>query len=76
MAKTTSNLQLPEVIGEKVDKRTLRKTGRTEQFATRVSKEWLERVRIIAQKENLKLVEVLERFLENYESGKVNHANY
>jgi hypothetical protein len=39
LSETTSYLQLPEVIGEKVDKRTLRKTGRTEQFATRVSKE-------------------------------------
>jgi len=35
----TSHLQTPEVIGGKLDKRTLRKTGRTEQFATRVSKE-------------------------------------
>jgi hypothetical protein len=63
-------LQLPEVIGEKVDKRTLRKTGRTEQFATRVSKEWLEQVKGIAEKENLKLVEVLERMLENYQNHK------
>ncbi|CAG8807964.1 6252_t:CDS:1, partial [Racocetra persica] len=37
--ETTSNLQTPEVLGQKLDKRTLRKTGRTEQFATRVSKE-------------------------------------
>ncbi|CAG8483939.1 9198_t:CDS:2, partial [Cetraspora pellucida] len=55
------------VIGEKVDKRTLRRTGRTEQFATRVSKEWLEKVKGIAEKENLKLVEVLEKSLECYE---------
>ena len=41
LVETISNLQLPEVIGEKIDKRSLRKTGRTEQFATRVSKEWL-----------------------------------
>jgi len=39
LVETISNLQLPEVIGEKIDKRSLRKTGRTEQFATRVSKE-------------------------------------
>jgi len=50
-----------------VDKRSLRKTGRTEQFATRVSKEWLEKVKEIAGKENLKLVEVLEKMLEIYE---------
>ena len=66
-AETTTNLQNPEVIGEKLDKRTLRKTGRTEQFATRVSKEWLEKVRKIAEKESLKLVEVLEKMLESYE---------
>src|ERR1700722_1891062 len=67
LSETTSNLQLPEVIGEKVDRRSLRKTGRTEQFATRVSKEWLEKVKEIAVKESLKLVEVLERMLEGYE---------
>jgi len=69
LTETISNLQLPEVIGEKVDKRTLRKTGRTEQFATRVSKEWLEKIKEIARKENLKLVEVLERLLESYEKN-------
>jgi hypothetical protein len=53
-----------------VDKRTLRKTGRTEQFATRVSPEWLEKVKGIAEKENLKLVEVLEKMLESYEKGQ------
>jgi hypothetical protein len=70
LIESTSNLQLPEVIGEKVDKRTLRKTGRTEQFATRVSKGWLEKVKGIAEKEYLKLVEVLERMLESYEKGQ------
>jgi hypothetical protein len=67
LSETTSHLQLPEVIGDKVDKRTLRRTGRTEQFATRVSKEWLEKVKGMAEKENLKLVEVLEKMLESYE---------
>jgi hypothetical protein len=62
---------LPEVIGEKIDKRTLRKTGRTEQFATRVSKEWLGKVKGVAEKENLKLVEVLEKLLENYDKRSV-----
>ena len=74
LAETTSNLQMPEVIGEKVDKRTLRKTGRTEQFATRVSKEWLEKVKAIAEKEGLKLVEVLERALECYERQSKNRT--
>ena len=70
LAETTSNLQLPEVIGDEIDKRTLRKTGRTEQFATRVKKEWLEKVRGISEKENLKLVEVLEKSLECYEKHR------
>ena len=74
LAEITSNLQMPEVIGEKVDKRTLRKTGRTEQFATRVSKEWLEKVKAIAEKEDLKLVEVLERMLEIYERQSKNRT--
>jgi hypothetical protein len=52
-----------------VDKRTLRKTGRTEQFATRVSPEWLGKVKGITKKENLKLVEVLEKMLESYENS-------
>lgn len=64
--ETTKNLQTPEVLGGKIDKRSLRKTGRTEQFATRVSKEWLKKVRGIAKRENLKLVEVLERIVERY----------
>ena len=68
--ETTPNLQTPEVLGEKIDKRTLRKTGRTEQFATRVSKEWLAKVRAISKRENLKLVEALERMLEAYERKK------
>lgn len=72
LAETTSYLQLPEVIGEKVDKRTLRKTGRTEQFATRVNKEWLEKVKEIAKSEELKYVEVLERALECYEKQRKN----
>lgn len=70
LSEATSHLQLPEIIGEKVDKRTLRKTGRTEQFATRVSKEWLEKIKGIAERENLKLVEVLEKALECYDKQR------
>ena len=76
LAEITSNLQMPEVIGEKVDKRTLRKTGRTEQFATRVSKEWLGKVKAIAEKEGLKLVEVLEKVLEVYERQSKNNEKF
>jgi hypothetical protein len=54
----------------RIDGRSLRKTGRTVQFATRVSEEWDERLRRIAQRDGLKLVEVLERALEAYEKAR------
>jgi hypothetical protein len=76
--EASDNLTAPEVApvadsGEdqlsytKVDGRTLRKTGRTIQFATRVSKDFDLRLRQIAQKENLLLVQVLEKALKEYE---------
>lgn len=49
------------------DGRSMRKTGRTLTFATRVSPEFDERIRDIAEQEGLMLVEVLERALEAYE---------
>jgi hypothetical protein len=54
----------------RIDGRTLRKTGRTVQFATRVSEDFDERLRQIAQRDGIKLVEVLERALDAYESSK------
>ena len=54
----------------RLDGRTLRKTGRTLQLATRVSPEFDERLRCIAQRDGLKLVEVLERGLEAYEAAR------
>jgi hypothetical protein len=38
------------------------------QFATRVSEEFNDRLRLLAERENLLLVEVLERALDAYES--------
>ena len=52
----------------RIDGRTLRRSGRTVQFATRVSQEFDERVRGIAVREGLLLVEVLEKALEAYEA--------
>jgi hypothetical protein len=49
------------------DGRTLRKTGRTLQFATRVSWEFDDKLRRIAQRDKLLLVQVLERSLDAYE---------
>jgi hypothetical protein len=55
---------------ERIDGRTLRKTGRTVQFATRVSMEFDDRLRRLAQRDGLKLCEVLERALEAYEASR------
>jgi hypothetical protein len=52
------------------DGRSARRTGRTVQFATRVSPEFDERVRAIAEREGLLLVEVLERALDSYEAER------
>ena len=54
----------------RMDGRTMRRSGRTVQFATRVSPEFDERIRQIAMREGLLLVEVLERALDAYEAGR------
>jgi hypothetical protein len=54
----------------RIDGRSLRRTGRTLQLATRVSWEFDERLRRIAQRDDLKLVEVLERGLDAYEAAR------
>jgi len=54
----------------RIDGRSLRKSGRTLQLATRVSWEFDDQLRHIAQRDNLKLVEVLERGLEAYEATR------
>ncbi|CAG8575399.1 3301_t:CDS:2 [Ambispora gerdemannii] len=69
-SEITTNLTAPEVIGKKIDKRRLNRTGRTEQFATRVTKEWLEKVKNISQQEKLFQAEVLEKALASYEREK------
>ena len=65
--------QVSEAAGEGRrfrDGRSARRTGRTVQFATRVSPEFDERLRVIAERDGLLLVEVLERALDAYEGGK------
>lgn len=52
-----------------MDGRTMRRSGRTVQFATRVSPEFDERIRQIAMRDGLLLVEVLERALDAYETS-------
>lgn len=74
--EASNNLSAPEIAPgdtdmnaayQKVDGRTLRKTGRSIQFATRVSEDFDIRLRKIAQQENLLLVQVLEKALKEYE---------
>ena len=54
----------------KRDGRSMRRTDRTVQFATRVTPAWDEQVRQIAERDRLLLVEVLEKSLEAYESAR------
>jgi hypothetical protein len=52
------------------DGRSARRSGRTLQFATRVSPEFDDRLRSIAERDGKLLVEVLEDALEAYEHAK------
>ena len=52
----------------RIDGRTLRRSNRVVQFATRVTPEFDRRVRAIAMREGLLIVEVLERALDTYDS--------
>ena len=67
---TGGNASLPEADPlMRIDGRSLRRSGRTVQFATRVSPEFDTRIRTIAKRERLLLVEVLEKALDAYERG-------
>ena len=54
----------------RIDGRTMRRSGRTIQFATRVSPDFDERIRQIAMRDGMLLVEVLERALDAYEASQ------
>ena len=62
--------QPPRDAQYRMDGRSLRRTGRILQLATRVSWEFDDKLRRIAQRDGLKLVEVLERALDAYEAAK------
>jgi len=51
----------------RIDGRSMRRSGRTVQFATRVSPEFDDRIRRVAMRDGLLLVEVLERALNAYD---------
>ena len=55
--------------------RSARRSGRTLQFATRVSPEFDDRLRSIAERDGKLLVEVLEDALEAYESSRQRHSS-
>ncbi len=52
------------------DGRSLRRSGRTLQFATRVSPEFDAKLRHIAERDDLLLVEVMEKALDLYEANR------
>ena len=56
------------------DGRSARRSGRTLQFATRVSPEFDNRLRAIAEREGKLLVEVLEDALDAYEQSRQRQA--
>ena len=55
----------------RIDGRSMRRTNRVVQFATRVTPEFDQRVRAIAMEEGLLIVEVLEKALNAYERQRL-----
>jgi hypothetical protein len=84
LSEASPNLAAPEVAptplpvreakatARKIDGRTLRKTNRTVAFATRVTEDFDNRVREIAEARGLKIVEVLEAALDAYDRENKN----
>lgn len=82
-SEASNNLQQPELapglaepatdlsLHKRRDGRSLRRTNRTIQFATRVTPDFDRRIRSIAEQEELLIVEVLERALDAYESNQL-----
>jgi hypothetical protein len=58
-----------EIPPPRLDGRTLRKTNRTIQLGTKVTPEYDERLRAIAQRDGLLIVELLEKSLDAYEKS-------
>lgn len=62
-----TSLAASPAAAKRRDGRSANKTGRTVPFATRVSEHFDGQLRDIAERDGLKLVEVLEKALEAYE---------
>lgn len=81
LEEASQNLAAPELVSSPVqetqtkvhrrDGRTMRRTNRTLPFATRVSLEFDSRLRDAAERDGLKLVELLERALDAYEELRI-----
>jgi hypothetical protein len=77
---TGANLKAPEIAPSPAvttvahpkerDGRSARRTGRTVQFATRVSEGFDERFRAVCERDSLLIVELLEKALDAYERGR------
>ena len=77
---TGANLKAPEIAprppvasathAKERDGRSARRTGRTVQFATRVSEEFDEQFRAVCKRDSLLMVELLEKALGAYERGR------
>jgi hypothetical protein len=74
LAEAGENLKAPEhappAPALDVDGRTLRKTGRTQQFATRITPELHRQIKMIAARDGLKVTELLEQAVAVYEKQK------
>jgi hypothetical protein len=62
---TDPALEIP--VPQRIDGRTLRRSGRTLGFSTRVTEDWDYRLKRYAARNNLMIVEVLERALDALE---------
>lgn len=69
-AQQPHRTDVPPTQISRMDGRTMRRSGRTIQFATRVSPEFDNRIRQIALRDGMLLVEILERALDVYEASK------
>ncbi len=71
------NLKAPETappkaftLPQKTDGRTLRKTGRTHPFATRITPKLHKRIKMIAARDEVKVAELLEHAIDAYENTR------
>lgn len=62
--QTRDNIKQPETIAKGIDGRSLRSTGRTEQFNTRVTPGWKREVKIMCAQLEMTQGELLEYMLD------------